>query len=211
MSVTRTGKIARLPRAVREEINRRLADGEQGKRLVAWLNALPDARAVLAAEFGGRPIREQNLSEWKRGGYRDWLAQQEAIDATRQLREEATEADTPEGAGPTETLARWLAGRYAVATRRLTETDGAEGWRMLRELCADVVELRRGDHSAQRLVLERERVAAVERDADMKWKRKIVIGLETLMKFCAQHPEARAALAELTRLVRHPFDPTESE
>ena len=29
---------------------------------------------------------------------------------------------------------------------------------MLRELCADVVELRRGDHSAERLRLEREQV-----------------------------------------------------
>ncbi len=82
---------------------------------------------------------------------------------------------------------------------------------MLRELCADVVELRRGDHSAQRLVIERERLDAVERDAEMRWKRKVIIGLETLMKFCAQHPEAQAALAGLTRLVRHSFDPTESE
>jgi hypothetical protein len=33
--MTRTGKIARLPREVREELNRRLQNGEQGKRLVA--------------------------------------------------------------------------------------------------------------------------------------------------------------------------------
>jgi len=39
MNVTRNGKIARLPRAVRQELNRRLDEGEQGKKLVAWLNA----------------------------------------------------------------------------------------------------------------------------------------------------------------------------
>ena len=49
------------------------------------------------------------------------------------------------------------------------------------------------------------------RDADMKWKRKIIIGLETLMKYADKHPEAKAAMAELSRQVRHPFDPTESD
>jgi hypothetical protein len=59
-------------------------------------------------------------------------------------------------------------------------TEGPEHWRLLRELSKDVVELRRGDHSARRLELERARVAAAERDAEMKWKRRTVIGLEPL-------------------------------
>jgi hypothetical protein len=33
--------------------------------LVEWLNGLPAAQAVLAANFGGRAISTQNLSEWK--------------------------------------------------------------------------------------------------------------------------------------------------
>jgi hypothetical protein len=37
MNVTRDGKIARLPRSVRLELNRRRDDEEQGKRLVACL------------------------------------------------------------------------------------------------------------------------------------------------------------------------------
>lgn len=52
----------------------------------------------------------------------------------------------------------WLAARYAVATRQVRDTEGAEGWRLLRELCADIVELRRGDHSAERLRLEQEQL-----------------------------------------------------
>jgi hypothetical protein len=64
-----------------------------------------------------------------------------------------------EGRAPlTETLAHWLAARYAVATRRLAETEGREGWRLLREMCGDIVELRRGDHSAERLQIDRERL-----------------------------------------------------
>jgi hypothetical protein len=46
-----------------------LSDGEPGRDLVAWLNGLPEVQRVVIAEFGGRPVREQNLSEWKQGGY----------------------------------------------------------------------------------------------------------------------------------------------
>ena len=158
MNITRNGKIARLPRAVRQELNRRIDDGEQGKKLAAWLNALPEVQAIIAAVFGGKPIREQNLSEWKQGGYRDWLAQQEALETVERLGEDAEQWNA-EGRPPlTDTLALWLSVRYAVETRRIAEANDVEGWRLLRELCGDLVELRRGDHSAERLRIERERM-----------------------------------------------------
>ena len=62
MNLTRNGKIGRLPRAVREQLNRRLDNGEQGGQLLEWLNALPEVRDLVAREFGGQPIRKQNLS-----------------------------------------------------------------------------------------------------------------------------------------------------
>ena len=77
--MTRTGKIARLPNDLRDQLNRRLHDGEKGKTLLKWLNALPEVRAVLAAEFNRQPIRPCNLTEWKQGGHRDWLVSQDAI------------------------------------------------------------------------------------------------------------------------------------
>jgi len=76
--MTRTGKIARLPLAIREQLNARLLEGELGCDLVDWLNSLPEVRAILAAEFGGSPINEPNLSAWKDGGYEDWLARQDS-------------------------------------------------------------------------------------------------------------------------------------
>src|ERR1700704_5249247 len=135
MNLTRNGKIARLPLAVRQELNRRLDEGEQGKKLVVWLNGLPEVQAIVAAEFGGKPIREQNLSEWKQGGYRDWVAQQEALEVAERLGEDATEWNAEGRAPLTDTLALWLVARYAVATRRVAEAGGREGWRLLRELC----------------------------------------------------------------------------
>jgi hypothetical protein len=134
------GKIARLPRPIRQELNRRLDEGEPGKKIVAWLNNLPEVQTVMAKEFGGKPIREQNLSEWKKGGYRDWVAQQEALEIAGRLGEDAVEW-TGEGRRPiTDTLAHFLVARYAVATRRVVETGGREGWHLLREMCSDIVE-----------------------------------------------------------------------
>ncbi len=46
--------------------------------------------------------------------------------------------------------------------RRLLATEGPDQWRLLRDLCGEVVELRRGDHSARHLGLERTRLAAIE-------------------------------------------------
>ena len=89
--MTRHGKIARLPLPIREQINRRLQNGEANKQTAEWLNTLPEVRSLLEAEFDGQPINEVNLSNWKLGGYRDWEAQQEALEAVRRFGADAAE------------------------------------------------------------------------------------------------------------------------
>ena len=158
MNTSRRGKIAQLPRAIRHQLNLRLQDGEEGKSLVAWLNSLPEAQAIVAAGFGGKPIREQNLSEWKHGGYRDWLLQQQALEVAVHLWENAGELADEDRPPLSDSLALCVTARYAVACREISATEGPEGWRLLRELCADLVKIRRGDHSAGRLELERDRL-----------------------------------------------------
>jgi hypothetical protein len=71
--LSRNGKIACLPEEVRDELNFRLADGIKGPELLPWLNSLPEIRGVLARLFGGRDMNHQNLSAWRRGGFRDWM------------------------------------------------------------------------------------------------------------------------------------------
>lgn len=158
--MTRTGKIARLAREIRDELNRRLQDGEPGVRLVAWLNSLPDTQRVLASDFKGREINEQNLSEWKAGGYQDWLARQEVLAQSRELAADANEITAATDGRLTDHLATVLAARYAGALAgwngEVTE-EFRRKLRALRGLCQDIVELRRGDHSGARLNLERER------------------------------------------------------
>jgi hypothetical protein len=140
----------------------------------------------VAAEFGGKPIREQNLSEWKQGGYRDWQAKQEALEIAKRLGEDATEWNAEGRAALTDTLALWVVARYAVATRRVAETGGLEGWRLLREMCGDIVELRKGDHGAERLQIERERLKLEKEQSEKRVREKV----EKLQKQLAKKERA---------------------
>lgn len=91
---TRTGKIARLPEPIREQLNHRLLNGALGKDTVPWLNAIPEVNAVLAQYFHGRPISEHNISEWRHGGYQDWLHDLETRARVIQLTEKYEHLDS---------------------------------------------------------------------------------------------------------------------
>jgi hypothetical protein len=159
--MSRHGKIARLPRDLRDQINRRLDDGEPGVQLVSWLNELPEVQAVLSRDFDGRKINEQNLTEWKAGGYRDWQARQEMLAHANELAADAAELTRATNGKLTDHLAAILAARYAtvIAGWNGEPTDEFRAkLRPLRELCEDVFKLRRGDHSGARLFMEQERL-----------------------------------------------------
>lgn len=87
MARTRLGKIARLPRAIRDGVNQRLADGLTAADILAWLNPQPRVRAILDRYFDGVDISPQNLSEWRGGGYIDWVETQEQEAQIRRLSE----------------------------------------------------------------------------------------------------------------------------
>jgi hypothetical protein len=165
MNQTHNGKIGRLPKAVQEQLNRRIQNGEKGRGLVAWLNSLPEVQAILAAEFDGKPIREQNLSEWRKHGYKKWLWRQEALEMAQEMAAETGEFQ-PAGAPPlTDQMAAWVTVRYLMAVRKLAEKNnaGEPDLKVLREFLRDVVAVRRGDHSAARLKIEQERLERLQR------------------------------------------------
>jgi len=82
---TRNGKIANLPNDIREELNLRLLEGETGRELITWLNALPAVQSILGSQFNGSPISEVNLTHWRQGGYLQWLTERECFDSARAL------------------------------------------------------------------------------------------------------------------------------
>jgi hypothetical protein len=70
---------------------------------------------------------------------------------------EALELKAAAGGSVTDAVAAWLAPQYLLAAReKLTVTDGAGRFEVLRIFMQDWAMLRRGDHSAARLQLDRE-------------------------------------------------------
>jgi hypothetical protein len=158
--MTRNGKIARLSCWIRDQLNGRLQNGEQGVKLLKWLNGLPEVQKVLGEDFSGRPINEQNLSEWKQGGYEDWLRHQDTLAWVRALAEES--GDLEEEAGDL-SVADLLSTPLAVALGHCMHelTAGAQndpGQRKeLLAVARELTELRRSDHTADRLRIDNER------------------------------------------------------
>ena len=115
---------------------------------------------MVARDFGGKPVREQNLSEWRKHGYKEWRQRHEALDMTRQLLGDIGRLQPP-GAPPlADQMAVCLIARLLVAVQKQAEKsgDGELDSKTLRELVHDVVAVRRGDHSGARLKMERERL-----------------------------------------------------
>src|SRR5207253_8244326 len=109
---TRTGKIARLPKSIRQELNQRIENGWQGVKLVEWLNELPEVRQILREQFHNEPITEPNLSRWKEGGYEDWLRHRESQEQLRWMIERGEDVNSQGGDS-----AEWMA---QVATAELS-------------------------------------------------------------------------------------------
>jgi hypothetical protein len=159
--MARIGKIGRLPRAVRIQLNYRLQDGQEGKQIVQWLNTLPQVKEVVAERFNGRPVSEQNLSDWRQGGYEEWLAYQDLVAQAGELaaNRRGLEAAAP-GQSPADLLAAAVSFRYgAILAGQGLELDEKSlvQLRALGHVCQAVVKLRRSDQDAARAKIETER------------------------------------------------------
>src|SRR3954463_11051197 len=73
---TRLGKIAKLPKPIRDDLNHRLENGKQSPELLEWLNSLPETKELITQKFDNQPITKSNLSDWRHGGFQDWRADQ---------------------------------------------------------------------------------------------------------------------------------------
>jgi hypothetical protein len=156
----RNGKIARLPRSIRDQLNRKLEDAEPGHMLVQWLNAQDAVKRVLDRDFNGRPITEQNLSDWRAGGYVEWQQHQESCEWVRVMAGNADHLAEESGVMPVSDRLSCMA---ALSLGKLIPTLAADAlsdskkrndfWRLLRELAR----LRRDDFEALNVRSYRER------------------------------------------------------
>ena len=75
----RNGKVARLPLPLREQINQMLDDGVPYKAIIEKLGE------------AGKHLNEDNLSNWRLGGYQDYLNTLQLNDRARTQTEAATD------------------------------------------------------------------------------------------------------------------------
>jgi len=173
--MTRTGKIARLPRNIRDELNRRLDNGEQGVRLIAWLNELPDVKQVLARDFEGRPITKSNLTEWKNGGYLDWQSQGETAAFVQQIKEDGDELRKISPGDLAQPLATAVLAYYAQAINRSladkNEAPRARVRRLGRSL-REMDRIMRRDLSEERMQIELDQLQFEQEKLDAKIDRE---------------------------------------
>jgi hypothetical protein len=115
---------------------------------------------------------------------------------------EARDLKQVAGGSVTDAVAGWLAPSYLVAARKkLAATDPTGCFGVLRTFVQDWAMLRRGDHTEERLRIERERLKLLKRDVKQKWETKRQAGLNDLKKEIKQNPQVRAAWKHLYELV----------
>ena len=159
---------------------------------------------MLAAEFGGRPINEQNLTDWKQGGFLEWQRHQEELALARELAADAAELKHLTKTPLSDVAAPLLAAKYMVLLQALNAANPTTDWKQLRQLCNDLVALRQGDHSAVHLKLEHRQVEVAESALQMKQQALVDVALDAFKNGLQAQPKALAAYHEFREKIR-PF------
>jgi hypothetical protein len=214
---SRNGKIARLPRALREQLNQRLDDDQDGPEILDWLNALPETQALLREHFQGISVSKQNLSEWRLGGFAEWLLRRDLqahVQGLLEAGQDIQENQTP--ARVVDAVALVLAARFgALLTHWNGEVDEQvqARARLLIEVSRSVVNLQRSVHHAVReCAQEKERVYEQEKkEKSDRCARRMtaLVGLEAENRFCqnaGNTPEARRYARAMTEILTDTFD-----
>lgn len=198
---TRHGKIARLPHALREELNRRLLDGQLSPEILPWINAQPEAKLVFDTYFEGAEATAQNLSEWKLGGYKEWLSRREKVDSLKTLSAFARDLAEATGGNLADGAASILAGHLMEAleeSANLVVTGGSDDAEKdphagLVQMAKAVGTLQKGAIANKKLELDKKKTA--QKDQQLALDRE-KFESQTVAKFMewARSPEAVAIL-----------------
>lgn len=198
--MARQGKIARLPHALREKLNARLLNGESAAEVLRWLNAQPAATKVWQTIFDGAPATPQNLSNWRDGGYAEWLARQARVEDMKTLSAFALDV-AKSGGHLADGAAAIVAGQILEAVETLgnlavtggsddADKDPAAG---LAKMASAIASLQSGTIAKERLELDKikvqQKAGAMQLDREKH-------ELQTARKFIewAKSPEAAAIL-----------------
>jgi hypothetical protein len=176
--MARTGKIARLPLAIREELNMRLRDNESGQTLLEWLNGEEVVKQVLAKSFNGEPINDANLSIWRQGGFAEWLEDQDRVHRIEKLSELSLRLAKASGGNLSEGLLAIAAGKLQEALEAgcEVEIDEASGKEVISgvsvdKLTAAVAKIRGMELEAQKLEVKKVEVEQKGQALDLETRK----------------------------------------
>jgi hypothetical protein len=115
----------------------------------------------------------------------------------RPVASELEELAAEDGQPLTDKMAVWLSVRYLVAARKREEEgeNVEDAWNRLREFCSDLAALRRGDHNAERLKLEREKWGFSQQDKESQ-------ALSYCLDATKEYPEVRERFREAFELFK---------
>ena len=156
---TRRSKIGRLPFAIREDLNNRLMENVPVKDILNWLNTDSEVRHYLEMLFESRLITEQNVSEWRQGGYQEWITYRSCIDNVRDVAEDAARIALTDInaehlllsliATFAQMIKSWGGMEEIAFNRRLI---------VMQDLIKLALDIRRSEQRDARLLLDRERI-----------------------------------------------------
>lgn len=198
--MARNGKIARLPLSVREELNERLRENENGQDILTWLNALP-----VVVERGAE-INDANLSLWRSGGFAEWLGDQDKIHKVEKLSELSLRLAKASGGNLSEGLLAIAAGKLQEALEAGSEVtfDEATGKEILSGVSVDklttaVAKIRAMELEAQKLEVKKVEVGQKGQALDLETKKFQRATAELFIEYVANEEAKRIALGNETR------------
>ncbi len=203
------GKIARFPKEIRDQLNRRLENGDLASDILPWLNELPSVKAVLMRHFQGGLVNEQNLTNWRRGGFQRWLKKQEPLAVIQELSEDAADISRA-GRGRIATGAATVASSQILEFLRSIPPD-KRSTADLAKIVSSVATLIKAEQAdarlqlAQKRVLQKDEQLLLTRDRDQR--NVVTTGLRLLSDARAKRIEAspRNNNQKIELLGRHMF------
>ncbi|HWV99201.1 MAG TPA: hypothetical protein VNZ64_05850 [Candidatus Acidoferrum sp.] len=154
------GKLSRLPRQIRDQLNQRLDDAQEPNAILQWLNSLPEVQAVVNAHFDGKPIDGGNLSEYRKRAFRKSQIHRAALEFASGFAAQDSPDQPPAVLPRIEHFVQWLSLRLAAVAESsdVAENTQAE-LRDIRSFLDDIVALRCGELISRRISLEEQRLA----------------------------------------------------
>lgn len=167
-----------------------MRDGQKTKQILEWLNPLAEAKIVWEREFEGVPCSAQNLSEWRLGGYKDFLRERERLDALESLTDFAVELAEKSGTGLADGAAAIIAGQIVSSFEQIAEEEGGLS---LDKAAFAIAALRDGNLASKKLELARDKHELSEKKAELDREKFERQTCEAIMK-AAKSPEIQAIL-----------------